>query len=315
MTWILSFILAVPARAAAPVAEEAIRVVVLPVAVEGSLAEQFRVELADALDGGLTRGGFELIHAAVAADARCLESACVRMVTKDAAAAYAVRLIVTAEDRDYRITVELLEAETGDVVARGEEACELCGISDVREIVASQAAVIRGRLETSEAPAPVLLFVSRPPGAVIELDGEPVGTTPLERIVTEGRHWARASLDGYVSEERPVEAVVGMRERVQFELAPVPRLSDQTRARIRPWGWATLGVGIAALATGITLIAVDDQPDRIRCSGLNIDGDGDCRYLLETRNAGIGVAAAGLVLTGAAIGLLIASRKPRKRRR
>jgi hypothetical protein len=74
-------------------------------------------------------------------------------------------------------------------------------------------------------------------------------------------------------------------------------------------------VGLASLATGVSLVAVDDQPDRIRCSGANIDGDGDCRYRVETRNAGIGVAAAGLVITGTAIGLLIASRKPRKRRR
>ncbi|MFO8072389.1 MAG: PEGA domain-containing protein [Polyangia bacterium] len=66
------------------------------------------------------------------------------------------------------------------------------------------------------------------PGATVLLDGDKVGTTPLDRplVVGAGAHRIRVSLEGYRDQERTVQLVSGTHEVVEFELdaagAPPP---------------------------------------------------------------------------------------------
>jgi hypothetical protein len=79
--------------------------------------------------------------------------------------------------------------------------------------------------------------------------------------------------------------------------------------RFGGWKWATATVGIAALATGVTLIVIDEPellPDGKRNTAVR-----------NTRPAGIGVAAAGAALTGLALYMFVhdhrAGDEPRER--
>ncbi|MEM6991321.1 MAG: hypothetical protein AAF721_12505, partial [Myxococcota bacterium] len=120
----------------------------------------------------------------------------------------------------------------------------------------------------------------------------------------------RASLEGYAPVERSFEALPGVHQSVAFELdrLPAPRRSG----RLTALGWAAGGVGVAAIATGAALLAVDGRPIRRRCNGDNLDADGDCKFIYITRGPGIGVLVGGGVLVAAGVALLITGRKRRQ---
>ncbi len=81
--------------------------------------------------------------------------------------------------------------------------------------------------EINELIAEVEIHTSLP-GATVLLDGDKVGTTPLDRplVVGAGAHRIRVSLQGYRDQERSVQLVAGTHEVVEFEMgasgAPAP---------------------------------------------------------------------------------------------
>ena len=217
---------------------------------------------------------------------------------------------MVAQRRDFTIVLDVVDTQTQRSVAQSRERCEVCGFSEVVEVVDSQAAAIGARLDALQLEPPVLIFDSVPPGAVVVLDGEVVGETPFERAVQPGPHRVEAQLDGYVTAARQIEAVAGVRDRVQVTLEPVPR--PKRRGRMRALGWSALGVGGAALVVGVPLIVIDGQPNRVQCSGSDVDANGNCRFIYATAEAGIGLAAVGGALLATGIGLLVATRTKRE---
>ncbi|MEM9459069.1 MAG: PEGA domain-containing protein [Myxococcota bacterium] len=288
-------------------------VVVLPITVQGQLPDTRRIELRAALETGLGRGGFTLVSPP--AELRsCTTGPCQAQVARGVGAEYAVSMRVVVERRDYSITIDVVDAEGGDApVAQTAERCEVCGFTEVAQVVDSQAAAIVARLEALALEPPVLVFDSVPPGAVIRVDEQVVGQTPFERVVEPGSHQVRADKSGYVSEQRTVEAVAGVRATVGFELEPVPR--PDRRERLRVLGWVALGVGVAGVATGVPLLAIDGRENRVRCSGANVDPQGNCKYLYATGEAGIAVTVVGGVLLATGIGLVVGMRSGAGKRR
>lgn len=286
-------------------------VLLLPAQIEGDamLPEARRAELARALQEGLVRGGVQ-VAVAEPSDAACETIACRAQRARRAQTHHAVHMRVVAERRDFTIVVDVIDAQTERSVAQSRERCEVCGFSEVVEVIDSQAAAIGARLDALSLEPPVLVFDSIPPGAVVVLDGEIVGQTPFERVVEPGPHRVEAQLDGYVSEQRQLEAVAGVRDRVQVTLEPVPR--PKRRQRMRALGWSALGIGGAALVVGVPLIVIDGQPNRVQCSGADVDPNGNCRFIYATAEAGIGLAVVGGVLLATGIGLTVATR-PRRR--
>lgn len=151
---------------------------------------------------------------------------------------------------------------------------------------------------------------SRPAGASVWLDGAPAGSTPFARQVSPGSHTVLLRLDGFVAEERTLEAKPGKAQRIQLTLRREPRFRAQelTRtARPLPSAWnAALG-GALVLAAAPALIA-----------SLNaLANDGQCLQVREVdttrcgRKAHFGtqsavVLASGLLAFGTGATLLLA---------
>lgn len=285
-------------------------VVVLPVELEGELPDGRREELRSALEAGLRRGGFSVVEPPSELGA-CQTQPCRVQVARGVGAEYAVAMRVSVERRDYAIALEVIDAEADASVALSEERCDVCGFAEAVEVVDSQAAAIVARLDALALEPPVVVFQSVPPGAVIQVDGEIVGKAPFERVVEPGPHVVRAELEEHVSEQREIEAVPGVRAAVRFELEPVPDGRDGRW--LRPLGWTSLGIGIAAVGSGIPLILIDGRPNVVSCSGENVDPLGNCKFLYATLEAGIAVTVVGGALVATGIGLLVASRKRRRR--
>lgn len=280
-------------------------VATLPVQVEGELGSEWKRALDEGIADGLARGSFRV----VASDSACTEQGCFVTLAKEVEAAYLVRAVVTAEDRNYTVAITLIDGSNGEVTAEATDGCEVCGMQEVRTIVADQAAGLRKKLDALGAGPPVVVIETTPGGAVARIDGEPVGVTPARYETTEGEHLARVEKDGYVAVERQFVAVAGVDETLKFELEPLP----DVRKRYRPWGWIALGAGVGSLAAGVTFLALDERPaPGDRCAGNNVDSEGNCRFRYNTLTPGLVLTTAGALLIVGGVVVAIATRPRRK---
>lgn len=303
--------------AAAEPATAALRAAILPLSVEGELSEVDREALLGELVGGLQRGSFAIVPPAdvVAADKDAIECAaekCYRRVAKSTDATHVVRARVVVKDRDYDVRVELVDGATGAVVAKSEEGCEICGVVDAGSLMASAAATLRTKLDALAKGPSVLSIKSDPADAEVTVDGQIVGVTPLERPVIGGKKIVRVSKEGYIAVEREVTVVDGVAEELAFTLEKVP-----SRLPKRPWGWVSLGIGIAGVGAAATFAVLDDRKFSVggACSGDNKDAEGDCKRLWDTEwiVLGTSLAAATLVTLGAAVLLTTSGKRGRKK--
>ncbi|HWB75554.1 MAG TPA: hypothetical protein VG755_11385, partial [Nannocystaceae bacterium] len=121
------------------------------------------------------------------------------------------------------------------------------------------------------------------------------------------RHRARAELERYLPIEVQFDAVAGTDDAVLLELSPLPKRS---RTPQRVAGWSLLGIGLAATAVGAPLVALHGRPYERKCSGMDIDGDGDCRFTYGTRTGGaVALAIGGAAIITAIVLLATARRK------
>ncbi len=290
-----------------------VKVVVLPVYLDGELADSWRAQLQRGVAEGLRRGGHGVVEPDAVLRTRpdaasCRDEACAAAIADALDGDYVLRTSIAIEDRDFAVRLELLEGATGAVVAETGESCEVCAVPEVAQLLAEHAAIVGAKIDALDRAPPVVEFRSRPAGALVYLDGELLGRAPVQHPVPVGRHRVRAQLRGHLTLEQPLEATPGTRETLMFELAPTPR-----RERLRPWGWALLGLSVPIAATGVTLLALDERPYRRRCSGDYVDALGNCRLRYDTLTGGIvgtSVGVAGLV---AATTLLVLSRPETRR--
>ncbi len=308
-----------PKSAAGPTTRQEPAAAVLPLSVEGEVSDADRERLQRSLLDGLTRGAFRVIPPAdvrskAGIEGPCSDAACLTKVAEATGASHIVGGTVTIEDRDYRVALALYDGGTGSALARTEEGCEICGIADAEELVATAAATLRTKLEALARGPSKLSIASEPAGAVVTIDGEIAGTTPVERELVPGKHVVRVSKEGHISVEREVTLVEGVEEQIRFTLEKVP-----SRLPKRPWGYASLVIGFAALGTGVAFTALHDRPYKLgdKCSGDNVDRRGNCRYLWDTKWYGMAgvLAGAALVTLGVAVLLDTAGRKASGRKK
>ncbi len=294
------------------------RVAVLPTAVTGELEQHWQNKLADRLLAGLVRGEFEVADVAGPEAAACGDMTCRRTLAASANAQYLVAAGITAGDRQYRVAVELVDGSTGGVIALAARDCDVCTVEEVGELLADATGELRGKLDLLVAGPPVVAIETTPGGALVELDGTAIGNAPIEREVTAGAHEARVSKPGFVPQQLTLRALPGHRELLALQLQPVPRSSGalDRRRDLRPWGWTALAVGVAALAAGAALLAVDGRPDRSSCRGDGVDADGDCRYLYDSVPGGatLTVLGSGAAISGIVMLAVHAHRKATRRR-
>jgi hypothetical protein len=64
-------------------------------------------------------------------------------------------------------------------------------------------------------------------------------------------------------------------------------------------------MGIALGVAGTALIAIDGRDWRGRCSGSNVDADGNCRFAYRTLPIGVTLAALGAASIASGVGLIV----------
>ena len=195
------------------------------------------------------------------------------------------------------------------MLAKNPDGCEICGVADVGALLSAAAATLRTKLDALASGPATLLLESNEADADVFIDGELVGTTPLDRQVIPGKHLLRVQKDGFITLEREVTFVEGVSENLEMNLEKVP-----SRLPGRTWGWASLGVGIVALGGGVGLTYLHDTNHLKTCSGANKDSFGNCKFLWNTKWAGVGTAIGGAALTTLGVAILLNTRKAKTKR-
>lgn len=294
------------------------KVATLPLDVQGELPDSDRDDMTKALLSGLERGAFEVISpdqvvAASPGAAGCADAGCAKQVASATGSQYVVRSRVTVQDRDYQIVVELLDGETGQSIAQTEDGCEICGVADVSPMFTTGAATLGTKIDALATGPSIFTLTSEPVGALVTLDGEIIGATPLERPMVPGKHVLRVSADGYIAIEREVTFVEGVSEELNITLEKIP-----SRLPSRPWGYVSLGFGVAALGGGVFLTWLHDRPFKIgaNCMGedvITIDGMEQCKFLHDSKWGAAGALVAGAALTTLGVLILVDSAKRTKK--
>jgi hypothetical protein len=288
---------------------------ILPLVIEGELPETDRETLTNQLVGGLQRGSFEIVTpdqvVAAAGKDDCSKPGCMQKIAEQTGATHIVRAIVEVVDRDYTVRVELYDGSDGTKLVSASDGCEICGVVDVGGLIETQAATLRTKLDALASGPASIVVSSNPEGAEVTLDGEPFGVTPLDKSVIPGDHVVRVTKEGYIAVQEQRTFVEGARESLNYELEKVP-----SRLPKRPWGWASLGIGVAAVGGGVAMTFLHDRDFKLggKCTGTNVDIDGDCRLLHNTKWYGmaLGLAGGALVTLGVAV-LITTSKNPRKK--
>jgi hypothetical protein len=284
----------------------------LPTSFEGELEEHWKEEIGTRIGDGFSQGDFELItgDALGPAAAQCREGTCVTEVASKSGSDMVVASSVTVIEKDFEIALQVMDGSDGSILASVEDTCGLCGGSEAAEMAKDLASTLRSKLDAMAKAKPALILSSDPPGVTVLIDGKKSGTTPMQTELDVGEHVVVFQRDGYVTEERTLTAVAGVRDRLTVELTPA---ETEQKWRKGTWigGWVSFGAGVAGISAGATLWALHGRPYRTDCQA---DLDGDCRNLYDTQLSGIVSLAAGgaALITGVA---LIAVSAPNKRKK
>jgi hypothetical protein len=287
--------------------------VVLPAVVSGELPTRWKSAIDEAITTALSDAGLVI---ASAPGTSCLVGPpgddCRRNIARDKAARHVIGVEIASEgEGDWAITLRAYAASNGQTVASVEGSCSLCGFEELVELAAAKAALLGTALERETLEPPRIAIASRPGGATLVLDGRPLGTGPTSLEVPPGPHELVVTKPGYSSQTLRFEASAGVERRLEFDLVPVGTRTSTTR-RGRGWiiaGAALLGTGVAVLAAGATLLALDGRERRRDCQR---DPLGNCRFVYETTAAGIAsVAVGGAALLAGVPLLTIGARRHR----
>jgi hypothetical protein len=296
----LPFMMALAGAPAEP-PKEPVPVAVMPLAVEGEVSPEDRAMLEQALLDALQGEGVELRSSPT----RCADAECVAELARTSKVVRVVDARVTYTTNDYQIAFSVLD-EAGASVQSVSLSCEICTVTDVATRFTEAADQLRAQLLDASAATSVVVVDSTPAGAVVWVDGERLGVTPLEAKITVGPHELRVERPGHVTQQETFESVAGGRSTFDLTLAAV---SDEPSRRHRTMfiaGLGLVGAGTAASIGGAVLLAIDSRPIQRTCNGDDVDVNGECRFLHDTKLAGtVALAVGGAVLvTGVVLAVL-----------
>lgn len=265
------------------------RIVVDALIVDGEMAEHLRTGVDESVREGLARGSVEVV---------------------DGEGQYILRTSVKVAKPDYVIKLELVDAESGEVLTATEKTCDLCGAQELRELASDLAATIARKAGSVSKIAPTLVIESTPPGAAVLVDGEEVGSTPLELEVEEGEHEITVRKQGYMARTQSLSFEQGVRESLAVTLESA---GPDKRAKLyRTIGWGALGAGVGAAGAGVALILINDREITSDCDGDNRDDDGDCKYVHQTLAGGLTLAGVGAALIATGVTFAVLGYKKKK---
>jgi hypothetical protein len=134
------------------------KILVLPVA--GKVADAgFRDRVAQALSEGVIASGGEVVAqpsgaAALPAEG-CTTPACLAGAARATGAALLLRAVVEEEGRSYAFKLEMLDGQSGAVLAQRENRCEICTDAEALEIANAAASALKAQALKKPGPQPV----------------------------------------------------------------------------------------------------------------------------------------------------------------
>jgi hypothetical protein len=151
---------------------------------------------------------------------------------------------------------------------------------------------------------------SRPAGASVWLDGAPAGSTPFARQVSPGAHSVLLRLDGFVAEERAVDAKPGKAQRVQLTLRREPRFDAEELTRTTrplPSAWNSVLGGALVLAAAPALIAsLNALANDGQCLRVREADDNSCNHRAHYGNQSAILFASGFLALSTGATLVLA---------
>jgi hypothetical protein len=246
----------------------------------------------------------------------CVDPACARELGKATDARFVVLGHASNTDEIYKVTLAVFDVAHDDMARTHSEVCELCAVEEVNQTIAKAVKGVADVFERappeptggSESDGLVVKLRSEPVGAEIELDGEVIGRTPLDRRVQPGVHVLILRKAGFEPEARRFE-VTDVPQTVDIRLRVIADTSVATEGPAVPLarsasyataGWVMTTLGVAGVVTGSILLAKDGD---VTCD----DGRGasTCPTVYDFKAvSGISLGLGGALL-GAGVALLI----------
>ncbi len=274
---LLSFLSVMLSAATVMAADKPIaRIAIVRLDFEGGLVEGSRELFQQRLVEGLKAAHFEVVAGSAA--------------VPNPAAEYQVVGKVAVSNKTYDIMLELINGHTARSIGTNRERCEICGVEEASEKVGLAASALRARLEALANTPARFIIRSRPAGARLALDGEPMGRTPVDRELPAGVHKLELAAEGYDPLERTLTAVNGVDETLDVDLVVLP-----SKLPLRALGWTAVAVGVAALVGSVWAESIDGE--ELGCAPSERDDLGHCPRVRSTRVlaallAGFGAASA-----------------------
>lgn len=237
------------------------------------------------------RESFERVRTRV-----CTPPPCVRDCAEDQSS---VALSIGGDSRNYTLRW-VADAPHLDAPLIIDSRCELCGLVEVEEQFAVDLGNLCARLDASATTPGRVRVSAQPERAWVRIDGRRIGQTPWAGEVPIGEHRLQVRARGYGKQARTLHVFPGIEKHEHFELMVLPR-------KPRPaWpGWSSLGLGVAMGIAGTVLIAIDGRDWRGRCSGPDVDANGNCRFVYRTLPFGTALAALGAASVVSGVGLVV----------
>ncbi len=275
-------------------------VAVVPLRVEGPLADRFVETASTRIIEGVNRGQLAVVSVPTPSPP-CEDAPCwaALAVANSAQFVLQAELRVEPGQRSYAFSGRVLDA-------RGQEAfvlqtrCDLCGFEEAIGLAQDKFATTADLIQRLEAEPASLSVTGTPLGAQVSVDTTPVGPVPVDHVVEPGPHEVVVEQPGFSSQSFTMDFAPGVRRSIEVRLVPAPQRDDPTRTKRRRArlisGAVLTGASVVALVAGGVLVGLHDRPYRAGCEA---DIEGNCRFLHGTRPAGIAS------FVGAGVGLAV----------
>jgi hypothetical protein len=249
----------------------------------GDVTAEVRVKMNAAIVGGLIASGADVADSTTTGRAMaergmvaCDTATCLTEIGKATGATYLMRGSMEMIGRSYVVRLEMIDAVSATVISSREDRCEICTENEAYETASVSASALKSdvfKRRSSPSPSPSRAGAgARTPGA-------------SDRSVVRSPSFEDRTL---ILTQQPETPALEM---------PPPESPRASQTPWRPLGWTAVGVAVAAIATGITLIAIDNGGN---CSASGGDPSAMCTGH-KTLTGGIALTAVGFAAAAASM--------------